>query len=75
VRSANLLAHQPTPLPSLPGLPDPQLGGEVKSAFIATINSSAAKVVRGVLLTRPGYEERASVASNLQVGGRLARLS
>ena len=47
----------------------------MKSAFIATINSSAAKVVRGVLLTRPGYEERASVASNLQVGGRLARLS
>ncbi|KAL4422269.1 hypothetical protein ABPG75_008466 [Micractinium tetrahymenae] len=43
-----------------------QLGDEVKSAFIATIGSSAAKVVRGVLLTRPGFEEKAAMAANLQ---------
>lgn len=40
----------------------------MQSAFVATINSSVAKVVRGVLLTRPGYEEKAAVAGNLQVG-------
>lgn len=44
-----------------------QLGDEVKSAFIATVGSSAAKVVRGVLLTRPGFEDKAVVAANLQV--------
>lgn len=44
-----------------------QLGDEVKSAFIATIGSSAAKVVRGVLLTRPGFEKKAAMAANLQV--------
>jgi hypothetical protein len=45
-----------------------QLGSEVKTAFVNTINSAVQKVVRGVLLTRPGFEEKAAVASNLQVG-------
>lgn len=47
-----------------------QLGSEVKTAFVNAMNSAVQKVVRGVLLTRPGYEEKAAMASNLQVGGR-----
>lgn len=44
-----------------------QLGVEVETAFINTINGAVLKVVRGVLLTRRGFEEKASMASNLQV--------
>lgn len=47
------------------------LGSEVKAAFVNAVNSAVQKVVRGVLLTRPGFEERAAVASNLQVQGRV----
>lgn len=64
------LTKQPSHVSSASCAPNQvQLGDEVKSAFIATIGSSAAKVVRGVLLTRPGFEEKAAVASNLQVRG------
>ena len=60
-------AASPDRCPSVCTRPAAQLGDEVKSAFIATLNTSAAKVVRGVLLTRPGYEEKAAGASSLQV--------
>lgn len=63
-RCAALLAQTFPLLPS----PSTQLGDEVQSAFIATIATSSAKVVRGVLLTRPGAEDKAAVAGNLQVG-------
>ncbi|KAI7841037.1 hypothetical protein COHA_005265 [Chlorella ohadii] len=43
-----------------------QLGDEVKAAFIAAIGSSVTKVVRGMLLTKAGYEEKAAAASSLQ---------
>ncbi len=49
-----------------------QLGSEVKTAFVNTINTAVQKVVRGVLLTRTGFEEKAAVASNLQVIALLA---
>ena len=42
------------------------LGGEVKSAFVGAVNSAVLKVVRGVLLTRPGMEEKAGAAGTLQ---------
>lgn len=39
------------------------LGAEVKAAFASTIGASMVKVVRGVLLTRPGMEEHAGSSS------------
>jgi hypothetical protein len=42
------------------------LGGEVQAAFVATLSSSITKVLRGVLLTRPGCEEKAAAAAGLQ---------
>lgn len=61
------LTHLPPP-PSTHTHTHLQLGLEVQSAFAATISASVTKVVRGVLLTRPGFEEKAAVAGNLQVG-------
>lgn len=63
---APFLSHPPFTPPAHPPLRF-QLGEEVQSAFIATVNSSVTKVVRGVLLTRPGYEEKVAAAGSLQV--------
>ena len=43
------------------------LGAEVRAAFVSVVGGSAAKVVRGVLLTRAGCEERAAAASGFHV--------
>lgn len=42
------------------------LGEEVNSCFVSIITSSALKVVRGVVLTRAGLEEKARSTTILQ---------
>ncbi len=49
-----------------------QMEAQVQAAFASVIASSSQKVVRGVLLTRSGYEEKARAANNMQVGGHPA---
>ncbi|KAK9817254.1 hypothetical protein WJX72_011915 [[Myrmecia] bisecta] len=42
------------------------LGGEVTTCFTNVVNTSGLQVVRGIILTRPGFEERAKSTTNLQ---------
>lgn len=43
-----------------------QLGPEITTAFASGVDASVMAVVRGVLLTRPGFEDRLKASSTLQ---------
>ncbi len=43
-----------------------QLGPEITTAFASGVDANVMAVVRGVLLTRPGFEERLSAGNTLQ---------
>ena len=43
-----------------------QLGPEITTSFASGVDASVMAVVRGVLLTRPGFEERLSASTTLQ---------
>lgn len=42
------------------------LGGEVTACFTKVVNSSTLAVVKGVIMTRSGFEERTKATANLQ---------
>ncbi|KAL0023872.1 hypothetical protein WJX79_002364 [Trebouxia sp. C0005] len=43
-----------------------ELGGQVASAFTNAVNTTVVQVVQGMLMTRPGFEERVKGTSNMQ---------
>jgi len=43
-----------------------ELGSRLTNAYISAVSSAAAQMVRGVLLTQPGLEDRARTGASIQ---------